>query len=182
MKDKMKPQAKISPENYIITKGRDLPFFECRVNKDWQTDGMASLLVTKIMPSGKYIVGMYMIDILCLGIKDSAYKFALTQDEYDCLHEQIAPSITMTVADAHNLIYGSLDYAEELGFKPIRAFSITECLLNPDLIDDGIDTIVFGRDGMPLYISGLYDDSKKIFATLDKNIGKGNYHFIDLVK
>ena len=178
----MKLQGKLSPDNYIITKGRDLPFYECRISKNWQKDGMASLFITKIMPSGKYIVGMYMIDILCLGIKDSAYKFALTQDEYNTLTEKIAPSITMSVADAHNVIYGSLDYAEELGFKPIRAFSITECLLNPDLIDDGIDTLEFESDGMPLYIRGIYDDSKKIFATLDKNVGKENYHFIEMVQ
>lgn len=177
----MNKQQKLSPEKYIITKAKSLPFHECFINEDWETDGMASIAISKKMPLGKLILGMYMVDVFCMGLKSTLYKFALYSLEYaDILVEmnQRQPIIECNLTHAHNIIYGAIDYAEELGFNPHKDFSITEYLLDADLITEGINEIEFGKDGKPYYFAGPYDDSDRILGILEKNVGKGNFDFI----
>jgi hypothetical protein len=79
----------------------------------------------------------------------------------------------------HNLIYAAVDFAEENGFKPHKDFKLAEYVLDPDLIDDGIDEIELGgKDGKPLFICGPFDNAERIIATLNKNVGEGNYNFL----
>lgn len=177
-------QQKISPEKYIITKGRGLLFRDCLISEGWQEQGMASIAICKKMPSGKYIIGLYMVDTYCLGLKNTNFRFNLTREEYDDFMEEMSSHtdamIDCDITEAHNIIYGAIDYAEELGFSPQKDFRITEHLLDPELIDDGIDEIEFGKDGKPFYVSGPDDNVKQILAKLEKNPGPGNYDFMAL--
>jgi hypothetical protein len=126
-------------------------------------------------------VGLYLIDIYCLGLKDTTYKFALDNLEYADLLKEFNNQQLMVKCGLHfihNLIYGSIDFAEEYGFSPNKYFKITEHLLDSSLIDDGIDKIEFGSKGKPLFIAGPHDDIRKIINTLEKNAGSGNYDYI----
>ncbi len=177
----MNNQIKLSPEKYLITKANNLPFHECYINSDWNEGGLASIVISKKMPSGKIIVGMYMIDIFCLGLKNTLFKFALTELEYQDFLNEINQRYNLVICSlntAHNIIYGGIDYAEELGFKPHEKFKFTEFLLNTDLIDNGIDNLEFGKNGKPFYCSGPFDDTKKILGILMQNIGEGNFDFL----
>lgn len=177
----MENQKKLSPEKYIITKSHDLPFYECYINENWQDSGMAAVMISKKMPSGKLIIGMYMVDVFCLGLKATSYRFALDEDGYEIFFSEIESRLGVLVncdlVFAHNLIYGGIDYGEENGFKPPKDFNITEFLLNTDLIDGGIDEIEFGKDGKPYYFAGPYDNYKQIINVLEKKLGKGNFNY-----
>jgi hypothetical protein len=145
--------------------------------------GMASVLISKKMPSGKFIVGSYLIDLYCLGLKDTLFKFGYDQISYSDFMDSFSANqkmIDCNLTFAHNLIYGAIDFALDLGLSPHKDFKITEHLLDSNLIDDGIDEIEFGKDGKPLYIAGPYDNINRIVSTLDKNVGAGNYHYIML--
>ena len=134
-----------------------------------------------MMPSGKLIVGMYMVDIFCLGLKQTLYKFAISKSEYDDFLQEINRSYSLIECNlntAHNIIYGAIDFAEELGFKPQEDFKITQHILNTELIDEDIDNIEFGKNGKPLYCEGPYDDTRRIIGILEKNAGSGNYDVI----
>lgn len=172
----------ISPEVYIRTKCRQLPFFECLINERWTFEGMASLLISRRMPSGKIIVGFYLVDIYCLGVKDSGFKFAIEQYEYRDFISHFSANeriiIPCDLSLAHDIIYGAIDYADELGFKPHPSFALTEYILDPDLIDNRIDEIEFGHNGKPLYTKGPGDNSAKILATLRRVVGEGNFEYI----
>ena len=176
----MSKQSQLSPEKYIITKGALLPFHECYINEEWQEGGMATIIISKKMPSGKLIVGMYMVDTYCLGLKNTLYKFGYETIDYsDFLNEvnQRQKMIKCNLGFAHNLIYGAIDYAVELGFNPHKDFKITEHLLDPDLIDDEINNTEFGMNGKPLFVAGPYDDINRIIGILERNVGKGNYDY-----
>lgn len=173
---------KLSPKKYIITKGRKLPFYECFINGNWQDSGLATIVICKEMPSGKFIIALYMVDIFCLGLKNTFYKFNLDSIEYNeflkKFNENSEAPQSCDPIHVHNIIYGAIDYADEIGFKPHKDFDMTEYLLDPDLITYEIDEIEFGNDGKPLYISGPDDNVPYIIRTLEKNVGEGNYHFI----
>ena len=176
----MNKLQKLSPEKYIITKGSQLPFHECFINENWLEEGMASITISKKMPSDKLIIGAYVVDIFCLGLKNTLFKFALDTNEYASFLEQISKQqelVKCDLAEAHNIIYGAIDYAESIGFKPQKDFRITEFLLDSDLINDGIDEIEFGKNGKPFYFAGPYDNTKQIIGILEKNVGKDNFEF-----
>ncbi len=167
---------------YLKTRVRNLPFHECLIDKQWQEKGIASIFISRKQPSGKYSFGCYMVDIYCLGLKDTFANLHFTEDEYQDTKNKIFDDVKIIQSEcdivfAHNLIYGAIDYAAEIGFKPHKDFAISEYILNPDLVDDGIDEIEFGQDGQPLYIKGPYDDADKIMAILNRNTN-GKYHYI----
>jgi len=173
-------QNQLSPQKYITTKARSLPFSECYVNEDWTSKGMATIVLTKQMPSGKFIFASYLVDLYCLGLKDTTSKFNVSATECQELLDQFSSNQMMVNCDVsfiHNLIYGAIDYAEEIGFKPHKDFGLTEYMLDTDLITDGIDEIEFGKNGKPFFIAGPFDNVKRIMAILNQNLGEDNYTF-----
>jgi hypothetical protein len=158
---------KFSPKKYIISKGRNLPFYECFINSNWKMQCLATISISKKMPSGKFIIAVYMVDLLYLGVKNTFYNMNFDNIQYDefieRLNENPEGQDVCDISHAHNIIYGAIDFAEEHGVKPHKDFAITEYLLDPDLITDEIDEIEFGRDGKPLYIQGPNDDIGNIF-------------------
>ncbi|MBP7496833.1 MAG: hypothetical protein KA792_04130 [Bacteroidales bacterium] len=178
----MKNNPHISPVNYIKSKARALPFYECFINDNWKEKGLASILISKKQPGGNFLFGMYLVDIFCLGIKNTFFNFNLSELKYNEMVGKIKEGadnmIPFNIVTAHNIIYGAVDYAEELGFFPHKDFKITEFILDPDLINDEIDTIEFGFNDKPYFIAGPNDNINLILATLDRNVGKNNYTFI----
>jgi hypothetical protein len=174
----MQKQQKLSPEKYIIKKGGELPFHECYIKETWKEDGMATVLISKKMPSGKLIVALYLVDTYCLGIKNTLFKFAIGDIDYADFVEKLDQQHALVKCDlnfAHSLIFGAIDYAEDLGFQPNKDFKITKHLLDTDLIDDRINEIEFGKDGKPLFVAGPNDNINRVIGILDKNVGNGNY-------
>ncbi len=173
----------LSPQKYLQTKARNLPFYECYISKDWQEKGLATIFISKKMPSGNYLFGVYLVDVFCLGLKNTLYNFNLSEVEYRERFEKITQAAevfeTSDLETAHNLIYGAIDYAEELGFYPCADFKITQYILDEDLITDGIDEIEFGKDGKPFFINGPSDNIQKVIATLNRAVGEGNYDFLN---
>ena len=180
-KKKGKQPNKLSASKYIVQKGPQLEFHESYVNGNWRDTGMASVLMSKTMPSGNYISGLYLLDTFCLGLKKTLFKFNQTTEEYKQFLDQfIASHGAVQKCDlhfAHDMIYGCVDYADEMGFDPHPDFEITEHLLDPDYITDEIDTIEFGKDGMPYYVAGPDDNYEAILNKLEQNLGKDNFRY-----
>jgi hypothetical protein len=142
---------------------------------------MASITISKTMPSGKFVIGLYMIDMFCLGVKNTLFKFALDSFGYDEFIQKInaqSEIVKCDLGEAHNIIFGAIDFAAENGFKPQKDFSITQYILDENLIDDRIDEIEFGRNGRPFYFAGPYDNTMYIIETLEKNVGEGNFDVV----
>lgn len=172
----------LSPENYIRKKARTLPIYECRINEEWEESKMVQLLVARQHTNGNITACFYLVDLMCLGIKDTTYMFNAPVPEYREQIEKIDEQMTMIAIDyvlAHNIIYAGLEYAEEYGFKPHKDFtSITRFMLEEDTDDIELIEIECGMDGQPTYMQGPFDDEvkvKKIIAQLEKNAGPENY-------
>ena len=90
------------------------------------------------------------------------------------------PKIALKNFEMSNLkdekLYVGFGYA----FLTQNKFDLAEKILEPDLIDDGIDDIPMGEDDVPVYICGPHDDMKTIIGTLDRNVGRDNYKLLTL--
>ncbi len=168
-------------KKYIIRNGRTLPIFKCLIGDGYEEQGLTQCLIIRKQPGGKFTFAFFMVDRLCLGVKNAFVNCNFTEEQIEDLIEKVFRDYEpeeVTPAYFHNLVYGAIDYAGEFGLKPHKDFGLAEYILDPDLIDDGIDEIEMGLDGKPFFISGPYDNVQKILNALDRTVGEGNYTFI----
>jgi len=176
----------LSPSNYIKTKARNLPIYECRVQPGWENDKLAQVLVARTHTNGNITAAVYLVDLLCVGIKDTTYLFNHTKTDYeDFLNEFTEQGLTLEQIDynlAHNIVYASIEFAETYDFKPHREFeSITKYILDEDTEEIPLIEIECGSDGLPTVLVDLWEDSKalnRVVSQLEKTAGPGNYLLI----
>ena len=180
-------QVSISPENYIRQKSKSLPIYKCFINKDWKSSGMGTIFITRQHKNGNVTVCIYLVDISCLGVKDSFYRFNLPFEEVEKMMGKIK-DIQLSFTEVpyelvHNIIYASVEFAEEYGFKPCKVFNLVTSYFLEDDTDDIplIEIKCGGQDGKPFYVDTGVDEParvKEIMAQLEKKAGEGNYNFI----
>ena len=172
---------KPSVQKYFKTRLKNLPYHECYINSEYKERGLAQILISKKQPSGKYTFVVFLVDIFCLGLKNTMFNFNFSEEKYKEMTDRLfesEPFIPFDLVEAHNLIYGTIDCAEEIGFKPHKSFALAKYMLDTDLLDDGIEDIELGKDGRIFYITGPYDDTYRIIRTLEKTVGVGNFEYI----
>jgi hypothetical protein len=173
----------LSPENYIRTKARTLPIYECLVNNGWSKEGIANIIISRKHTNGNVTVCLYLVDLFCLGVKDTHYIFNISMEEYqDVVSEsQYTEPITISYDLAHSIIYEALEFAEDFGFKPHKDFtSTTQFMLEEDNDDIEFFDIECGKNGKPLYLSEPNDNQQKINSVikqLEKTAGIGNFKY-----
>ena len=174
----------LSPENYIRTKSRSLPIFECLINTDWDEAKMASIIIARQHTGGNISFCFYAVDLTCLGVKYSTFMFNITMVDYKATLKEFDSDVTLTPVDyalVHNIIHAGVEFAEEYEFKPCKDFtSVTQYFLEEDTDDIELIDIECGDDyGQPCYV---YDKSmvsdkevKRITAQLERTAGPENY-------
>lgn len=187
MKKKKKPSPQIlSPENYIRQRARNLPVFKCFVNDGWDEDGLAHVTIARKHVNGNVTYCSCLVDLKCLGIKDTLYQFNVPEYEFDEYKDKLETDIGLIECEynlVHNIIHAGWEYAEDIGFEPHKDFlSITQYMLEED--SDAIPLIDIhcgGENGKPLFVQGpLEDDTMAgmIVSRLEKRLGAGNYDYV----
>lgn len=185
-KNKKKPPVQtLSPENYIRQKARKLPIYECWLSSDWEESGTASIFVSRIHTNGNVTFAMYLIDLFCLGIKESLYYFNQTKRDYNNFLNKMKENVRIEKVDyllVHNIIFAAIEYADELGFKPTKHFtSVSQYILEEDTDEVELMDISCGCNGKPMFIKTEFmsnGEAKRVIAQLDRSVGKGNYSVI----
>lgn len=184
-KKKTNTNPSLSPENYFRQKVRNLPIYECKVNRGWQSDRLAQVLVSRIHTNGNISLAIYLVDLACLGVKDTFYQFNVSTEEYEELLEKFSEDMPMEDVSyelAHNIVYAGVEFAEEFGFKPHKDFnSVTRFMLEEDTDDvELIEIETGGEDGKPMYVASGFESEareKQILAQLEKTAGAGNFTY-----
>ncbi len=173
----------LSAEKYIKTKARELPIFQCIINEDWKESRIASIHISRKQPSGKIVLASYLIDLKCLGLKDTFYNFNLESDELDKMLDKFNQSLVMINCPyvlAHNIIYGAIAFAEDIGLIPHKDWLVTQYALEDDTEDIELIDIEFGGpDGKPFLVITPHFSYVDAIARLDRKLGKGNYEIIN---
>lgn len=185
MAKKQNPQI-LSPENYIRQRARSLPIFKCLVNKGWEEGGLAQVTIARRHINGNITYCSFLVDLHCLGVKDTFYDFNITEEQFDVMRDRMSQGYDLVEIDyvlAHNIIHAGWEFGEETGFKPHKDFlSITQYMLEEDNDEIPLIEIACGdSDGKPIYVQSPYDDEasvRRIIAQLEKNVGRGNYRFV----
>lgn len=176
---------RLSPENYIRQRARNLPIYKCWVNKDWKYVQVATIFISRRHVSGKVTFAIYIVDLLCQGVQDTIYRHNVPEATIKLMHEGLARNkiqfIEIPYKLAHNIIYAGIEFAEEFGLHPVADFTrVTQYLLEEDTEDIPLIHIRCGdENGNPRYTnSGGYDSAakeKRIHAHLNNLISLGKY-------
>ncbi|MCT7983410.1 DNA-binding response regulator [Laspinema sp. A4] len=142
--------------------------------------GFAIVTVTRSPGFNRYITCNYLVDYWCLGVKDASGPRKYNRSEYERIinlyyDSLIGGSERISLTEAQAIVWGAVEYAEKLGFKPHADFEKAKKYLGE--WDREVE-IEFGDNGKPLYHSGPYDNPTSIINTLNKSVGEGNYHYI----
>jgi hypothetical protein len=167
-----------SPEKYITTRARTLPIFKCLVNEGWETSKMAQVIVMRRHVTGNVTIGLYLVDLLCLGVKDTHYYFNILPNEFEERIEDGPEFTEISYELAHNIVYAGHDFAMEFTIKPCADFALTQYILEED--NDHIPLIdISTGDGerkphLMVHSGSNYHDA---LARLRQHAGEGNYHY-----
>jgi hypothetical protein len=159
------------------------PIVDCRIRKDIFSSGIGTAIIARKMPNGYIGVGVYLLDVWCLGVKN-AYFSTLSENDYTDRIRQIEVNEeleTIHHSCLRKLIEECVGYSEKLGFKPHKDYIISKQLLMD--IDPTVcpNKYSFGKDGKPFYFAGPNESeqrSKQIINTLSKNCGEGNFDYV----
>lgn len=180
-KNNVSVQQSLSPEKYIQTKARNLPVVECLIGENWQEVGFTTIVVARRHTNGNYTLGIYLTDIFCLGVKDSIYQFNLSEEEYKEYKEQLSEPgnmLPISYNEVHNLIWGSVAYAEEFGIEPCKEFGLTQYLLEEDSDDIPLIEYEFGKNGKPFLIVSSTLEGSRYLPLLEKSTGGDFGYFV----
>lgn len=187
-KKKQKPAASqtvVSDKNYLASgRARKLPLYKCEINPDWEEAGMAQIIICRQHVNGHLTVGVYLVDIFCAGVKDTFYYFNEPASYINEIFSK-APFERETISYelAHNIIYGAVAYAQDLGIDPDPAFKLTQQILEEDTDDIPLIEIPFGRDGKPVLVLAPNDPRNNYYLRqLEKNLAPEEYHIENIFK
>jgi hypothetical protein len=171
----------------LVRRAREFPIMECRISADWQRGemGLVQIIVARRHPDGGVVFGVYLVDMYCLGLKDTFCNagFSLAQYQRDIVArvsatthlEKCKPEL------AHQVIYQAIDYAARYGFKPHKDFKMSQHILEKRGALPETHILTFGKNGKPLFVQGPDDNARAIIAKLEKTAGPGNYDYVALV-
>jgi hypothetical protein len=143
------------------------------------TAGLAQVFVCR-KDDKQYLLSSFLIDYWCLGVKDAFGPRKMDELKYNRTIEEYMRRFghgfrEISLAEAQSVVLGVVEYAELIGFKPHADYERAKTILGQPT--QPLEKLEFGKDGKPMYVNGPYDNPDRIIATLEKSVGKGNFHF-----
>ena len=166
----------------LLRRSRLMPLEGAWVQRDWQQQGEARVLVARAQPSDDLLIANFSVDFLCTGIRLSSYAANVDRDTFwkeslPRLYDGEPPS-TISEAIANEIIWGSVEYADNLGFRPTSSFRETQYILQPDGALPTSGMIEFGFDGRPVYIPYSHDNQLAIIRRLIDEVGPDGFAYV----
>ena len=147
--------------------------------------GLGNLVFSRSLPDGRIALGVFLLDIFCLGVKN-AFFANLARDEYArrlrswSAAESLQP---MQPACFRKLVEGGVAYAHELGFNPHVDYAEASQIFGDVQATDCPTHFEYGHDGKPFYISGPHEAATQvqtILEQLQRRLGAGNFDYLVL--
>jgi len=166
----------------LIKSSENYPVGQCLINPDWKETGQARIVITRRQENGNFIIGVYLVDTYCLGVKSAFCNAEFTAGEVKetllarCYFDQRPEAIDLGYAKA--IILGAVEYAWNLGFEPDPDFKLARCVLGSEYPEEQYHSRFGGPNGKPLFVVGPEDDAEAIMQKLSRRLGQEGFNYI----
>ena len=156
------------------------PLLECRICSGFREKGQAQVVIAREGP-GEIAVGVFLVDLGCMGVKDCFALDDLSPEAYEELTDGLAemePFETCDAALAVKVVQTGVEYAAGLGFRPCSDYAEAREIFGD--VDPGTcrEEIPCGHDGKPFYVMGPEDDADQILLRLEQRLGPDGFHYL----
>lgn len=147
-----------------------MPIYKCYITPHWAEAGEAHIIVARKNQRGDLVVGSYLVDTFCLGLKDTYWNIIGEADlkshveDSDMFEETTYPVV-------HNLILGAIEFAEEAGIEPAPGFELTQYILAEDTDDIELIEYEYGYKGKHHLVIGDDGAERKYAMLLTAKLG-----------
>ena len=163
---------------YWIERAETLPLAECVISRGWKERGFAHILLARRVAADELVVGAYYVDLLCLGLRDTAVLGPLDPEEYQGTvkstlfndpvdFEACEPGVALGV------IEGAIAYAARYGFRPNKRWPQSRRLFVGIQATD--PDVQCGRDGKPCLVLKPGEDVTGPRRRLERLLGPGGF-------
>lgn len=153
------------------------------MSNDWKDVGEAIIMVARIHPQATYTLGFYVVDTYCLGVKDSSFHFSIDKFKYqEILNGIKLRMMRVSYEEVHNLVYGTVAFAEEGGIHPDESFKLTQYILEEDTEEVPLIEYDFGRDGKHFLCANDRIELSKYVPVLMKAVGDDFFYLLPGMK
>lgn len=159
------------------------PILHSRIATTLEEEGLAHVLISRLLPKDRVAVVVFLVDSYCLGVKD-CFGRLVVRAEYDNLCKELDKKFEMedhSPADVRKLVEGSIAYARRLGFEPHPDYHRVKPIFGDLDPQESNREFEFGNEGKPLFVSGPNDGPdrcRRIINMLESSCGHGEYHVI----
>ncbi len=172
-------------ENLLHRQALQSPIHECFIPENlFSPDlGMGKIIVSRKSPVNEVLVSVFLVDVFCLGIKDS-FIYLLTEEDYISGLMKTFGSENLKTGDpacARKIVEEAVDYANNLGFSPDKNYNSAKKIFRDIDVNNCTHSFEFGKDGKPYFMSGPNDSEIfcwKVINQLNKKCGADGYHFL----
>ena len=166
-------QQPLSPEKFLREKARGLEIGKCYVSRDMKTYGEGHVVVSRLHKGGKVSVAFYLVDIYCVGVKDSFYKLRMDEYEFEELIDRMSIDNVQECSyeEAHNWVYGAVAFAEEAGIQPDKSFNLTQYMLKEDTDEVPLMEFEFGKNGKHFLFAHNKLEASRYLPAMKEHLG-----------
>lgn len=177
-----KKQKRLVGSRQQIAAASQAPLHECLMPAGLFEAGIGNVIVSRTLPSGQIAAGFFLVDVFCLGVKDTFFQVMSPADyayrTAGLAHEQLE---RVEPARARKLVEEAVAYAQDLGLAPNRDYKLTRQMLGDIEVEASATSFQFGKNGKPFFMSGPYDTPAKIdriIRTLTYRVGPEGFDYV----
>lgn len=180
---KRKAEAAEATPGAQAARAAALPIRHCMLTENLFEIGMGTLILSRGSTAGPVVVGAFLLDSFCLGVKDAVVRTmeADQLDSYLARVDEAMPLVPVDPSYARKMLRDLTEWSGSLGFRPHRDFAAAERLFG-DVTPQGCEIdFEFGRHGKPLYMSGPKDSpslGRRLVEQLSQRLGPEGFDYM----
>lgn len=138
--------------------------------------GISSVYVIRELNKNSYVLTSYLVDFWCLGVKDTFFKFGISNANLKYIYNRNDELVTVSYEDARSLILGAIDFAKIVDIGPHSSWrGIPSSFIEAHLAYE--KKFSFGQEGVHYYFSGPQDYERYDVEEILRKVSKANGHY-----